>query len=65
MSMTIAAALLFMAFAVVLSVIEIRARWRPLTDLVDEEREGERLEAYIDHWLLDETKEDMEKTAKS
>jgi hypothetical protein len=58
MSMIIAA-LLFMAFVLVLAIIASRARWRAVREAMDENREGERLEAYVDQWLLDETQENM------
>jgi hypothetical protein len=53
------AALLFMAFVLVLGIIASGARWRAVREAMDENKEGERLEAYIDRRLLDETKENM------
>ena len=58
MSMIIAA-LLFMAFVLVLGIIASRTRWRAVREAMDEDKEGARLEAYIDRRLLDETKENM------
>jgi hypothetical protein len=55
MSMIIAA-LLVVAFVLVLAIIAFRVRWPVVRELMDEEKEGERLEAYIDRRLLDETK---------
>jgi hypothetical protein len=55
----IVAALLFTAFVLVLAIIASRARWRAVREAMDENKEGERLEAYVDRRLLDETKENM------
>jgi hypothetical protein len=55
----IVAALLFTAFVLVLAIIASRARWRAVREAMHENKEGERLEAYVDRRLLDETKENM------
>jgi hypothetical protein len=55
----IVAALLFTAFVLVLAIIASRARWCAVREAMDENKEGERLEAYVDRRLLDETKENM------